>query len=676
MATISWSLPGCPGSPDEDGDGVTVADGDCDDLDARSYPGADEICDGRDNDCDGEVPDAEADADGDGILGCGGDCDDGNAAVHPGADELCNGIDDDCDGSVAEEDDGDGDGYAPCGGDCDDDDPHVSPGAADECGGEDSDCDGDPDTHGGGSCIDCTTRVPDDEASLQDAIDLAGDGDVICIVPGTYTGADLTFWGRPLHVVGLAGPRYTVLDGEGSGTVLVIDDGEGEDTILEGLTVTGGHARNAGGIRIEGASPVLRNLIVKGNSVFQQGEDSGCGGGIWAADSSSRMERLTVTENQADEDGAGIWILDSTPSLTDVTAEGNDAGLYGGGLYAQDSVVLLERVVLSDNSAGIRGGGAWLGGGEVSGSDLTVSDNTTGDCDGCGAGGVELSWASATLDGLQVSRNSSREGGGIHVNGTATLTGAVLSHNDATGSGGGLLVDDGSVELRYLRLEANVAGAGAGLWLGNGGATVEGAVVAGNTSLGHGGGIQLVDATLDLSGVTLGGNTAAGEGGGIHQTGAAFTAENVTLSHNVADSGGGIHVLSGSDPDLRYCNVWGNDGGDLSGFEGDPIGQTGNLSADPGFGDIQPDDPGAWDLHLSPDSPLVGGGNPTWLDPDGSPSDVGAYGGEGAGGWDLDRDGHPEWWQPGPYDPTVHGPAGWDCDDRDPHVGPGNGCEG
>ncbi len=40
---------------DQDGDGWTVADGDCDDLDPSSHPGADELCDGADNDCDGEV---------------------------------------------------------------------------------------------------------------------------------------------------------------------------------------------------------------------------------------------------------------------------------------------------------------------------------------------------------------------------------------------------------------------------------------------------------------------------------------------------------------------------------------------------------------------------------------------------------------------------------------------
>jgi Putative metal-binding motif/Secretion system C-terminal sorting domain/HYR domain len=76
--------------------------GDCNDSDGTIHPGAPELCDGLDNDCDGNVPANEADADNDGYRLCENDCDDTNAAVNPGATEICNGIDDDCDGEIDE----------------------------------------------------------------------------------------------------------------------------------------------------------------------------------------------------------------------------------------------------------------------------------------------------------------------------------------------------------------------------------------------------------------------------------------------------------------------------------------------------------------------------------------------------------------------------------------------
>jgi formylglycine-generating enzyme required for sulfatase activity/pimeloyl-ACP methyl ester carboxylesterase len=137
------------GEVDNDGDGYTEEQGDCDDGNPAAYPGAAEICDdGVDQDCDGaDAICAELDRDGDGFTGAQGDCDDGNAAAYPGAEEICgDGVDQDCDGAdaiCAEDLDADEDGFSEAEGDCDDEDPARNPGAEDVCGdGVDQDCDG------------------------------------------------------------------------------------------------------------------------------------------------------------------------------------------------------------------------------------------------------------------------------------------------------------------------------------------------------------------------------------------------------------------------------------------------------------------------------------------------------------------------------------------------------
>ncbi len=165
---------------DVDGDG-TVALLDCDDGDPTRYPGADEQCDGLDNDCDGALPDDELDGDGDGFTACGdGDCDDALAARHPGAEEVCDGLDNDCDGEVpAEESDADEDGVWGCW-DCDDADPAVGLGEVEQCDGLDNDCDGaidngfDDDRDGFTACAgDCNDHHP---GVFPGAEDVPGDG--------------------------------------------------------------------------------------------------------------------------------------------------------------------------------------------------------------------------------------------------------------------------------------------------------------------------------------------------------------------------------------------------------------------------------------------------------------------------------------------------------------------
>jgi hypothetical protein len=185
----------CDGTVDEDldldGDGVTNCAGDCDDTDATVYTGAPELCDGLDNDCDTVVPLDEQDPDGDGFFACDvpPDCDDTDATVYPGAPELCDGLDNDCDGvTPVDELDGDDDGQLPCEGDCDDTDATIYLGADEICNdGIDQDCNGedatDVDDDGDGwslcdgDCDDIDPEVnPGAEEICDDGLDNDCDG--------------------------------------------------------------------------------------------------------------------------------------------------------------------------------------------------------------------------------------------------------------------------------------------------------------------------------------------------------------------------------------------------------------------------------------------------------------------------------------------------------------------
>jgi N-acetylneuraminic acid mutarotase len=135
---------------DCDGDGLTAVAGDCNDRNANVYPGAAQICDGVNDDCDDPtwpaIPSDEIDYDEDGAPFCR-DCDDYNGAVYAGAATICDGLNNNCDDPAwpavpVDETDGDGDGAPICHLDCDDANPQVGPGFWEQCDGYDNDCNG------------------------------------------------------------------------------------------------------------------------------------------------------------------------------------------------------------------------------------------------------------------------------------------------------------------------------------------------------------------------------------------------------------------------------------------------------------------------------------------------------------------------------------------------------
>lgn len=87
---------------DLDMDGYSSESGDCDDNDSTVHPEASEICDGKDNNCDGQI-DEDFDIDGDDYYQCGDelDCNDGDSSINPGSIEMPgNALDENCDGSL------------------------------------------------------------------------------------------------------------------------------------------------------------------------------------------------------------------------------------------------------------------------------------------------------------------------------------------------------------------------------------------------------------------------------------------------------------------------------------------------------------------------------------------------------------------------------------------------
>lgn len=415
---------GGTGIDDADGDGFTIAQGDCDDEDGMSYPGGDEICDGADNDCDGLVD--EDDELSDGYIFYADTDDDGYGDPNSPR-YLCHPVP----------------GFVENTFDCDDTDPSEP------------------------VVVDQATGAPTGIGSMDAPLDTIQAGittatSCVAVYPGTYTEA-ITFDGKDLYVFGVEGIEQTTIDATGTGEAAVrFTIFESEEAILEGFTLLGeGHFTQTentwactsmydcteyydiycgGSVYVSGADPTLRDLHISGSSL---------------PDSASTSDGINSWFTFSY--GGGVCIENGAVTMTDVTIEGNHAD-QGGALFVDlSSTVSLTRAWLSGNSA-TDGGGAMVQGGSLSMVNVGLLGNTAIDSGGClgidEGGSVVADWTVLALC-------SATEGAGAWVGtgSTLTLNSSIVSNN--TGSGlGGL---GGTFIGTYNNLYSNIGGDYVGL---------------------------------------------------------------------------------------------------------------------------------------------------------------------------------------------------------------------
>jgi PKD repeat protein len=371
----------------------------------------------------------------------------------------------------------------------------------------------------------------------------------------------------------------SAIDAATAGDVIVVAPGTYDETIdFTGKAIT---VRSSGG-------PL--STIIDGTS---------SGGSVVTAVSgegpTTVLEGFTITGGNALE-GGGMRNVGSSPTVRDCIFTANNASDRGGGMYNRLGSPTIIGTRFELNSAGAMGGGVF---------------------------NIE---ASPTIINARFTQNTAHKGGGMrsYLNSHPTVTDCVFEYNHAEEEGGGMdnRKNSNPVVTNCLFV-GNTAPSGGAMHNYVGRATPTG--------------------NPTLINVIMVGNSAS-NGGGMRNNDPSPLILNSIIAYN---TGSGIISRNGSSPVLHNTVVWGNMGGSFSGktantsvvtfsdIEGGFPG-VGNLDVDPMFVD-----PGGYDLHLSPMSPLIDAGafhaslsatdyegNPRIM---GSEVDIGAYEFDGAG---------------------------------------------
>ena len=491
---------------DLDGDGFSEDDGDCNDSDAAAYPGALEICDGVDNDCNGLSDELASAATLDGTVNYPTIQEALDAATQNSSILVCDGL------------------------------------------------------WGGPIHIATTITLSSVSGQYDCTIDGQSQDSVITVTAPDVkiTGVTVT-GGLAASGGGINGVNAERLKVESS--IITLNNADfgggiylGADSEVLATIITQNDAISyGGGIAVRtGVTATATNATVEDN-------DARLGGGAFLYEGAilNALGVSTFSDNTA-ESGGGVYVWGVGGGFSGGQIEGNDA-IWGGGLYFYDGGEVADVVVYGNTGA--HGGGAMVHG-------LVTLDNvpiSTNHSDGEGGGVIVQDGSLFCLGTTDVDNNTADDIGGGAMIENGAITDCKFAGNEVINSGGGI-VALGDFTLTDVVVRNNVSDTRAGGIYVNGPhvGTILNGEIDGNASDSYGGGIYVNNGgDVSVDGTLITDNTSE-LGAGIYVSNASIIAlTNATVEDNgdvATNSGGGARIsASNGGSDLISTNTsWGS----------------------------------------------------------------------------------------------------------------------
>jgi len=272
-------------------------------------------------------------------------------------------------------------------------------------------------------------------------------------------------------------------------------------------------------------------------------------------DDTAILDGFTITGGNATnagsvhDSGGGMFNDESSPNVNNCNFSGNSA-VYGGGMFNYETNPNVNNCTFNKNSA------VWVGGGMFNYvhsspkvNNCTFSENSSYD----GGGMYNNYYSSPKVEGCTFNGNSAESGGGmLNWDSSPTVKGCTFIGNSAV-AGGGMGNSESSPTVTNCTFTFNSADWGGGMGNGDSSPTINNCTFTGNSADWDGGGMGNRESSPIIANCTFSGNFAKEHGGGIYN----YRYSSPTVSNCILWADVPSEISSDVSPIVTYSNVQG-----------------------------------------------------------------------------------------------------------------------
>ncbi|MDD2889138.1 MAG: right-handed parallel beta-helix repeat-containing protein [bacterium] len=379
---------------------------------------------------------------------------------------------------------------------------------------------------------------------IQNSINLSSANDTVFVHTGTYYVRNISYVGLTMK------DKVTLISPHPDSVILSGLNSAGTDTAYHVIYCAFGDSSSH--------SAMIKNFTITDGNAKGVSSGNNCGGGIFCAYSSPRIDSCIIKDNNA-ENGGGVFLYASSPEINANALTDNSAKSGGGFFIYGNSAPLINDNKINNNSSNV-GGGFFVDSASATIIQNEIKNNLSTGANSGGGGLLIYNSFGVEVSKNKICFNSANNGGGVYIDSCASsinIVGNEIKNNVVVDYGGGLHIRNTSPTVSNNDIINNFSGSdGAGIFTFGSACKIVNNLIKNNIAQEYGGALYLYHQSYPTVRNNIIDNNSGDYGAGLYVEFFSYpTLICNVITNNISHMGGAFAICEGSRANIDSCFI-------------------------------------------------------------------------------------------------------------------------